>query len=171
MGQEAWKRTELGVARDMGGSRTTSPAQTSPEKTNADVHGVPEYVEIKRRKTSAAHEALADLSERARRRDRDPALVYELLQEEGPALRWVALWFDRFLEDRDEGEWAGPPLGARPPWLVEHRVGRRLTHGTLVEETLDARLEEGHPGPVVVVVAVHGSPRKVALLPREEWGL
>lgn len=166
MPEKAWKQAERTTARKLGGERTPLSGSNS-KHTSADGIFVDEYLEHKRRKTDTVHAQLSELGTRARRQDRWPAIVYDLVDEHGPRARWVALWLDRYLAIKEETGRV-PTLedvGPRWPWLCVHEVGRRLAHAQLVLDTVDAAEAEGRPP--LIVISRHRSPNRVALVPLE----
>lgn len=170
MPEKAWKRTERRIARQLGGERTPLSGPGS-RHTAADVIGVPEYVEIKRRRQDTTHGSLVELEERARRQDRRPAIVYELQGQGLRALVWAAVWFEDYLDHRSpsgEGSWwHRADVGAHGPWMIEHEVARQQPNGTLVRDTVQSAREEDGGRPLVVV-SVHHSSRQAALVPLVE---
>ncbi len=169
--ERAWKRAERTVARLLGGERTPLSGSNS-RHTSADAIEVDEYLEHKRRKSDPVHAQLSQLGERARRRDRWPVIFYDLVGDDGPRARWVAIWLERYvhLKGIGDGEGVYPFERTSPaaPWLVEHEVGKRLPHGRLVLETVEAARAEGREP--LVVVTRHRSSKRVALVPVEVQG-
>lgn len=174
MTNHGWKQAERRIARLLGGDRSTSPQQTSAEGTTADAVGIPEYLEVKNPKTSRAWQDLADLHEKAQRYDRAPVIVYDAV--DGPS--WVAMWLERYIEDRHSGGRIDLPhmrfMDVVGRGLFQTRVGQRLPHRALVEDTIMKAEREDRPP--LVVIQKKRSPRKVALVPlgvhgsREESG-
>lgn len=163
MPEKAWKRAERATAHLLGGERTPLSGSNS-RHTKADAIDVWEYVEHKHRKQDPAHEQLSKLTKAARRRDRWPAIVYELVNDDGLRARWVALWLERYAELREDEDrtWL-QTIGPREPWMLTHEIGKRLPHGQLVLDTVDEAWSEGRPP--LVVVSRHRSPNRVALVP------
>jgi hypothetical protein len=110
-----------------------------------------------------AHEHLMAVHETARRYDRRPIVVYGAV--DGPS--WLATWLEHYAEDRwPTGGYDLPDITLRQlegRGVVRHRVGKRLPHRALVEDTIQAAREEGKPP--LVVVHKKGSPKQVALVP------
>lgn len=166
MPEKAWKRAERSTARKLGGERNPLSGSNS-RHTSGDGIQMLEYLEHKRRDADPVWDALDEITPLARRRDRWPKIVYEHQDpHEGPCV-WVALWLRRYLSLKN-GDDHVPRIGkdAADPWLVQHRVSQRLPHASLVRETVRKAREEGKPP--LVVISVHGSPRKVCLLPVPE---
>lgn len=172
MPEKAWKRSERAVARELGGERTPLSGSNS-KHTSGDGIFLEEYLEHKRRESDPVHEQLTELGKRARRRERWPLVVFDLVDQDGPGARWAGLWLDRYLELKRET--GGTPLAFREdspldrptgtPWMIEHQVGRRLPHGQLVLNTIQEAAREERPP--LVVVTRNRSPNRVALVPLE----
>jgi hypothetical protein len=134
--------------------------------TSGDVMRVPRYVEVKMQPDPTAHTHLMTVHDKARRYDRRPVVVYEAV--DGPS--WIATWLEHYVEDRwPTGGYDLPDITLRRlegRGLVRHRVGKRLPHRALVEDTIKAAGEEDKPA--LVVVHKKGSPKQVALVPFTE---
>lgn len=164
-----WKSAERRIARKLGGERTPLSGENS-RHTSGDAIDIPEYLEVKMQPENKSHEQLTELGKKARRRDRHPLIIYEHT-DYNPTVRWAAMWFDHFLELReakinsvyrklrdinfvDEG---------CSPYLIEHRVGARLTNGALVFDTIGCADDEGKP-PLIVIQKKRSS-NQLTLIP------
>lgn len=166
--RRSWQKAETRICRTLGGERTPLSGENS-RHTSADCIGVPEYVEVKMMVDPTAHEHLAEVHEIARRYERGPRILYQALDENGfTETMWWAIWLDDYVTGDGERAALGPRMddAAHSGWVLDHRIGKRLPHRTLVEDTVQAAREEDKPP--LVVLQKKGSPRRVALVPLTE---
>lgn len=161
--RRSWKKSEQRIAEALGGRRVPLSGQNSGHNTQADVLDVPEYVECKLMPESGAWTDLSDLDKAAKRYDRVPVLLYDLV--DGPS--WLAMWFDRYVDDRWSTGKIDLPHLTFHQWsekaCLRHRVGKRLPHAALVRDTVE-KAENEDRLPLVVIQKKHSS-RQVALVP------
>lgn len=169
----SWKQTERKVAKKLGGKRTPLSGEASGH-TKGDVYKTREYVEVKFKDGDAVYDQLQAIDERFHNRDydREPMVLYEYT-DGSYLLSWVAIWFSKFVEIRSEENMIPAAHlrnvyknGSFEPFALEHKVGARLTHRSLVEETIERADEENKP-PLVVIHKKRSS-KEVALVPMRQ---